>query len=132
MTKEQGLQLSEKKKVLIVEDDEDVRDPLVMMLNTLGYETHEAEDSLAALIILEDIPNIDLLFTDVVLPGSMNGKELAQVARRRYRTLNILLTSGYPAKDLPEGHELDEEFYLLAKPYTLKELTERMKVAMEE
>ncbi|MDP6885118.1 MAG: ATP-binding protein, partial [Rhodospirillales bacterium] len=96
-----------KKTVLLVENDKAVREVMVMVLNGLGCETHEAEDGLEALEVLDRVPRIDLLFADVVLPNGMSGTELAYEARSRDRDIKVLLTSGYSAQSLVQEGKLD-------------------------
>ena len=128
---EQVVHARKGKSVLVIEDNADVRASLVMLLNTLGYETYEAEDGPAALAVFEVFPNINLLLADVVLPGGMNGLDLAHEARRRNETIGVVLISGYPKERLTKDGKFDEEFDLLEKPYTLDELEERLRAAME-
>src|SRR3546814_11591790 len=85
--------------VLVVEDDEAVREHSVEILSELGYRVFEASDGPAALEILERQSDIALLFTDVGLPGGMNGRQLADEACRRRASLRVLFTNGYARKD---------------------------------
>jgi PAS domain S-box-containing protein len=119
-----------KKTVLLVENDKAVREVMVMVLNGLGCETHEAEDGLEALEVLDRVPRIDLLFADVVLPNGMSGTELAYEARSRDRDIKVLLTSGYSAQSLVQEGKLDEEFDLIPKPYAINELKERLRTIL--
>jgi CheY-like chemotaxis protein len=107
--------------VLIVEDDPSVRRVSVRRVSELGYHVIEAENGPDALRHLEQGPPVDLLFTDVIMPGGMTGVELAQQVRRRFPGLAVLLTSGYAE---PELLRLDgiEEWRLLKKPYTAADL----------
>ncbi|HUB16146.1 MAG TPA: ATP-binding protein, partial [Acetobacteraceae bacterium] len=81
--------------ILIVEDEHDVRSFTRETLQELGYEVREAASGSAALRALEASPNLRLLFTDIGLPGGMNGRQLAEEARRRRPELKVLLTTGY-------------------------------------
>ena len=103
--------------LLVVEDDAQVRQLAVRMLRSLGYQTVEAGDGENALKMLEQVPGVALLFTDVVLPGGMNGIELAKTARRLCPELKVLFTSGYPKDALARQGPLDKDVTLLAKPY---------------
>jgi two-component system NtrC family sensor kinase len=108
-------------KILMVEDDAEVRHVVAAELEELGYQVLLAEDGRVALDILERGTDVDLLFSDVVMPNGIRGDELARRARRLRPDLKILLTSGYSAADLEERRSL-REFRLLAKPYRAEEL----------
>ena len=84
-----------KEIILIVEDDTDVRAFLAASLGVLGYQVLEAEDGSASLALMDGTAQIDLLLTDVVLPHGMNGREIAEEARKRYPEIKVLFTSGY-------------------------------------
>ena len=129
--KDKGHRPIGKKTVLIVENDEAIRNMLVIVLNSIGLETHEAEDGLEALEALGRISHIDLLFTDVVLSDGMSGTELAHEARDRDRDIKVLLTSGYSEQALAQEGKLDEEFDLFPKPYSITELVERLRTVLE-
>ena len=105
-------------KVLLVEDDADVRETTVMLLKTLGCEVREAEDATPVLDILREDENIDLLLSDVVLPGGTNGIELAQKATQLRPELRVILVSGYPEAALEKAGLRDTGFAMLAKPYS--------------
>ena len=81
--------------VLVAEDDESVRETVVAMLNELGYRVLKAKDAQAALTIIESGMPIDLLFSDVIMPGPLKSTELARKARERMPNLAVLFTSGY-------------------------------------
>lgn len=108
--------------ILVVDDDTAVRTTVVMQLKSLGYTVHEANGAQAALQIIASPSRIDLLLTDVVMPGGMNGKELAAEARRQRAGLLVLFTSGFPgtAPDGDVAFETDD--VLLSKPYRKQEL----------
>jgi two-component system NtrC family sensor kinase len=108
-------------KILMVEDDAEVRHVVADELRDLGYQVLLAEDGHAALGILERGTDVDLLFTDVVMPKGLRGDELARRARRFRPDLKIILTSGYSTADLEERRSL-REFRLLAKPYRAEDL----------
>ncbi len=112
--------------VLVVEDDPDVRAHSANLLRELGYDVLEAEDGAAALSILQAGPAIDLLFTDVGLPG-MNGRELAERARRLRPHLKVLFTSGYAQEALVHGGRLDAGVELLAKPFSITRLADKLR-----
>jgi CheY-like chemotaxis protein len=108
--------------ILVVEDDPDVRRSVLMLLEMLGYDTREAGNGVAALELLERDAGIDLLFTDMVMPGGMGGLELAREAVRRHGKLKVLMTSGYPEKALEKAGHSGSRFALLGKPYSNTEL----------
>jgi PAS domain S-box-containing protein len=108
-------------RILVVEDDARVRRLTVTRLQDLGYVALEAEDGAAALRILADDPQIDLLFTDMVMPGSLTGIELAHLAKERRPKLAVIITSGYAEPDsVAQG--LAEGAVWLRKPYTASDL----------
>ena len=112
--------------VLVVEDDPDVRELVIRLLGDLGCATVEAEDGRMALARLEDNPDIDLLFTDVVLPHGMSGPEMAREARRHRPNLKIVFTSGYPDKEIRDPAWEGERPQIVSKPYTRAELAEAL------
>jgi PAS domain S-box-containing protein len=113
--------------VLMVEDNKDLRAVTVSQLADLGYRTLEAENAKAALRILAQHPEIDLLFTDIIMPGGMTGSELAREARRLYPKLKILLTSGYTARAMANGFHDIEGLELLNKPFRKRDLAQRLR-----
>jgi PAS domain S-box-containing protein len=102
--------------VLVVEDDADVREMLIEMLSDLGYQTSVAESGAQALALLRQHPDIDLLFTDVVMPAGMSGTDLARTVRRLHPKVKILLTSGYAGIE-PQATAARREFPFITKPY---------------
>ncbi|MEE4152872.1 MAG: PAS domain S-box protein [Erythrobacter sp.] len=112
-----------KVRILIVEDHPQVRLQAERVLERLGYETRTAHDGKAALAIIEAGHRFDLLFTDVIMPGGMNGKQLADEIKRRSPEVRVLFTSGYPAAAFDQlGIEEIRETFLLRKPYRIAEL----------
>jgi PAS domain S-box-containing protein len=109
--------------VLIVEDDPGVRELVVMMLSQLGHKTIEAEDAVAALARLEEHPHVDVLFTDVVLPGGASGVDLVERARTKWPDLKIIYTSGYPDGELPQLSSGNDASFI-RKPYRKGELAQ--------
>jgi len=112
--------------VLVVEDDPAVRTYLSSQLRTLGYRVKSAADAREALMELEHA-RPDLLFTDVVMPGDMNGGELADHARRLFPDLKVLFTSGYAQDALVEGGRLRPDVHLLGKPYRRSDLASKLR-----
>ena len=119
------------KIILVVEDSDEVRAHSVAVLRELGYEVLEAADATAAIDILERAPRIDLLFTDVVLPG-MSGRELATAALERWPGLKVLFTSGYSRDAIVHHGRLDADVDLISKPFTFDQLAARVSQALSE
>lgn len=118
--------------VLVVEDDEVSREIAVKMLEKLGYCTLQAATGRVALEMLRaEGPAIDALFTDIVLPGDMNGFDLARRARELYPDIKVLYTSGYSENALPE-YQLGIGEVLISKPYRKSSLAEKMRGVMEK
>ena len=116
--------------VLVVEDDHGVRDFAASVLRELGYCVLEASNGEVALEVLERETHIDLLFTDVVMPGRLNGADLAGVARQTRPSLRVLFTSGYTTR-LLEKNWPAEEAALLRKPYRSLDLAERVRTILD-
>jgi PAS domain S-box-containing protein len=112
-------------RVLLVEDDDDVRLYGAEALRTLGYRVFEAADGRVALRILEEHPEIALLFTDVGLPG-LNGRKLAEEAKRRAPSLKILYTTGYARNAIVHNGVLDSGVDFLGKPFTTDALGRKL------
>jgi PAS domain S-box-containing protein len=113
--------------VLVVEDDEDVRGTVIDMLSELGYRVLKAKDAQSALVIVESGVPIDVLFTDVVMPGALRSPELARKARERLPNIAVLFTSGYTDNAIVHGGKLDEGVDLLSKPYTREALARKIR-----
>jgi CheY-like chemotaxis protein len=112
--------------VLVVEDDPGVRAYSVETLRGLGYRVIEAQDAQAALTALDAEAGIDLLFTDVGLPG-VNGRQLADEVKRLYPGLPILFTSGYTRNAIVHNGMLDPGVHLLNKPFTIEQLAAKVR-----
>jgi CheY-like chemotaxis protein len=124
---EQPLPLSVRAEtILVVEDEDAVRAFSVEMLRELGYNVLEAADAHAALRVLEAQAGIDLLFTDVGLPGGVNGRALADEALKRWPGLKVLFTSGYTRNAIVHGGKLDPGVALLGKPFTYAALAQKV------
>jgi PAS domain S-box-containing protein len=117
--------------VLIVEDDEEVRTTVVEMLSDLGYRVLKAKDAQSALAIVESGVPIDMLFTDVVMPGPLRSTELARKARERLPTIAVLFTSGYTDNAIVHAGRLDEGIELLSKPYTHEALARKFRYVLQ-
>jgi PAS domain S-box-containing protein len=117
--------------VLVVEDDNLVRQYVVTQIESLGYKTLEAGNATEALKIIDDTDAIDLLFTDVIMPGSMNGRQLVDEALKRRPALKTLFTSGYTENAIVHHGRLDTGVLLLAKPYRKSELARMLRMALD-
>jgi len=113
--------------ILVVEDDEDVRQHTVELLRELGYDVIEAPDGPSALYLIDRGSDIQLLFTDVALPGGMNGRELAEAARRRAPELKVLFTTGYARNAVMRHGALDPDVELIVKPFTYASLATKIR-----
>ncbi|MDR6643829.1 PAS domain S-box-containing protein [Luteibacter sp. 1214] len=113
--------------ILVAEDDEAVRETVVGMLGELGYRVLKARDAESALSIIESGIAIDLLFTDVVMPGPLRSPQLARKAVERQPGIAVLFTSGYTENAIVHGGRLDEGVELLSKPYTREQLARRVR-----
>jgi len=113
--------------VLVVEDDEQVRLTVVDMLTDLGYRVLRAGDAASALTVIDSGIHIDLLFTDVVMPGPLRSPELARKARQRLPEVAVLFTSGYTENAIVHGGRLDPGVELLGKPYTRDALARKVR-----
>src|SRR5205085_6885874 len=120
-------------RILVVEDDPEVLDVTVEMLRGFGYEVLTAPDGPSALAVLRRDADIDIVFTDIVMPRGMNGVELAREARRLRPDLRVLLASGYPAAVLAADHSAgdDGEFAFLSKPYRRAELADKLRALQD-
>jgi CheY-like chemotaxis protein len=116
--------------ILIVEDDIMVRRYVVAQIQSLGYRTLDAGNAVEALALIDRGDEIDLLFTDVMMPGAINGWQLAVEAINRRPSLKLLFTSGYAAKALVADRRLDAGALLLAKPYRKIELAKMIRAAL--
>jgi PAS domain S-box-containing protein len=117
-------------KILIVEDDALVRQYVVTQITSLGYSALEAANAVEALEIIDDEAGIDLLFTDIIMPGPMNGRQLADEAMRRRPALRTLFTSGYTENAIVHHGRLDYGVLLLAKPYRKSDLARMIRAAL--
>lgn len=113
--------------VLVLEDDDDVRASSIEMLRELGYNVIEAHDGPAALRVLEQQPRVDLLFTDVVLPGGMTGAQVAAQARATRPSLKVLFTTGYARNAIIHQGRLDKGVQLITKPFSFDDLAAKVR-----
>jgi len=120
----------DRETILVVEDDHLVRTFVVGQIQSLGYSTLAAVNAAEALVVIDGPQEIDLLFTDMIMPGSMNGRELADQARQRRASLKILFTSGYSNETIIHNGHLDAGVLLLAKPYRKSDLARMIRAAL--
>jgi len=118
--------------ILIVDDEDGLLQLADQCLSGLGYRTHLALNAAEALEILAAEDDIDLLFSDVAMPGGTNGYELAQRAAEQRPDLKILLTSGYSAKTISNDGLARFAAHLLSKPYRKRELAQRVRLVLDE
>ena len=118
--------------ILVVEDDEGVRSTVVDMLTDLGYRVLKAKDAQSALVVIESGIPIDVLFTDVVMPGPLRSTELANTRRDRLPAITVLFTSGYTDNAIVHGGRLDEGTDLLSKPYTREALARKVRQVLSD
>lgn len=116
--------------ILVAEDDEQVRATVVETLRELGYQVLLAGNAEAALAIVQSGMKIDLLFTDVVMPGRLSSPELARIARERLPGIAVLFTSGYTRNAITHGGRLDAGVELLSKPYAREDLARKIRHAL--
>jgi CheY-like chemotaxis protein len=116
--------------VLVVEDEPVVRDLIVEVLEDLGYRSFQAADGAAGLQILDASERIDLLITDIGLPG-MNGRQLADAARVRRSDLKILFITGYAENATISSGFLDPGMEMITKPFSVDALGHRVRTMIE-
>jgi len=117
--------------ILVVEDDALVRGFVINQLKGLGYKTIAASDSRAAMDVVERGEPFDLLFTDVVMPGGMSGRNLADAIVKRRPEIKVLYTSGYTDSAVVHHGRLDEGVLLLTKPYRKPQLAKMVRQALD-
>nr|WP_201724174.1 PAS domain S-box protein [Bradyrhizobium centrolobii] len=117
--------------ILVVEDDRLVRDYVLAQLHSLGYVTLQAANAAEALAIVATGKPFDLLFTDVIMPGKMNGRQLADELQKTRPDLKVVYTSGYTENAIIHHGRLDSGVLLLAKPYRKSDLARILRKALE-
>jgi CheY-like chemotaxis protein len=117
--------------ILVVEDDEALRVHATEILRELGYRVLEAGSGAAALKVLDRNRDIDLLFSDVVMPGGMNGRQLADEALRRRPELKVLFTTGYTRNAIVHHGRLDSGIHLIGKPFSFQELATKVRALLD-
>ena len=117
--------------MLVVEDDDGLRGHATETLRELGYRVLEAANGSEALQIVSSDAAIDLLFTDVVMPGGINGRQLADEAARKRPDLKVLFTTGYARNAIVEHGRLDAGISLITKPYSFHELAAKVRERLD-
>jgi CheY-like chemotaxis protein len=116
-------------KILYVEDNPGVRDRVAAQLKSLGYRVVVAANGADAIKELETNSDFDLLFTDVLMPGGMNGRQLAEASKKRFPSLSVLFTSGF-TKNVFGNSELNSGIQFLAKPFRRNEMAQKIRKAL--
>ena len=117
--------------ILVVEDDPLVRSHVTSLIASLGYKVIEAQDGASAVAVLSERSDIDLLFTDVIMPGGMTGKDVADAARRLHPGIKILFTTGYTDSSIVHEGRLDRDVALLGKPYRRAALAAKLREILD-
>jgi CheY-like chemotaxis protein len=126
-TQPEGQMRGGSETILVVEDDEGVRETAVSLLRNLGYTVLHAPEAQSALAIIESGVMLDLLFTDVVMPGPLRSPDLASKARECIPNLAVLFTSGYTQNAIVHAGRLDDGVELLGKPYSQEALARKVR-----
>lgn len=122
---------AQEETVLVVEDDDDVRAYSVDILRELGYRVIEAHDGPAALRLIDQQRRVDLLFTDVVLPGGLTGAQLAAQAKALRPSLKVLFTTGYARNAIIHHGRLDKGVQLIVKPFSFTDLAAKIRDVLD-
>ena len=117
--------------ILVVEDDEEVRRSSVEALREMGYQVLEAGDAMDGVRLIVDRGDIDLLFTDIGLPGGVNGRALADAARSAQPDLRVLFTTGYTRNAILHNGMLDKGVHFIAKPFNLEALAAKVREVLD-
>ncbi len=118
--------------ILVVDDDASLRAVAEAILSSLGYRIVTVANGKAALAALDETPDIDLLFTDMVLPGGMSGAELAERARQRRPALKVLFVSGYTGGAIEYGADLKAGERFLPKPYRKAQIAQTLRQLFDD
>jgi CheY-like chemotaxis protein len=117
-------------RILVVEDKDDVRKMAVVLLDSLGYRTVATDNAATALDLLNDGAEFDLLFTDIMMPGEMNGIDLAGEVRRRFPLMPIVFTSGFSNPERTHADAAALGATIISKPYRKTTLAESLRAAL--
>jgi PAS domain S-box-containing protein len=130
-TRREGIPSGEE-TILVVEDDAAVRKIAITLLTALGYRVLEANCGAQALALIDERQDIDLLFTDMIMPGGMTGAELARQALRQNPTLKVLFTSGYTDTVILDKEMLLSSEKILSKPYLRHQLAQKVREVLDD
>ncbi len=118
--------------VLVVEDNEDLRHLVVTFLSRLGYQVLEAGDGATANATLERTPGVDLLLSDVMLPGGRSGPDIVEEAQNHRPDLKALFMSGFTGLRMSRQGQLPVGIELLRKPFTKHDLAQKVRAVLDE
>jgi CheY-like chemotaxis protein len=121
-----GLVRGNRERILVVEDDHMLRPQVVSMIRALNYDVIAVENGEEALSYIRNGADIDLVFTDLIMPGDVSGRDLADDVRQHHSKLKVLLTSGYADEKIIGRVLLDENVSFLAKPYKMNDLSVKL------
>jgi CheY-like chemotaxis protein len=127
----EGLPRGRGETILVVEDDTDIRELAMIQLESLGYRVRVAPDGKSALASLGESSDIDLLLTDVVLPGGLDGRNLAKEVEQRFGRIKVLFMSGYTEHAVHFNDWVDQDADLLQKPFRRQELAKKVRAALD-
>jgi len=122
---------SGKETILVVEDDSFVRAHATLSLGSLGYKVVTAEDGAKGLKLLRENPDIDLVFTDIVMPGTMSGWQLAEAIKVEWPDLPVLFTSGYAQESVTRYSQIDAPIPFINKPYRKPQLAKQIREMLD-
>ncbi|MBE7636158.1 response regulator [Sneathiella sp. P13V-1] len=128
---EKGIAVTGDEIILIVEDDPDMRTLTVALVSSLGYQVREAKDANAALISLDKEGPVNLLLTDVILPGGLNGPQLADIVAEKFPYISTLFMSGYTEQAFIGSNLADRHSMLLQKPFSRSDLSSKIRMALQ-
>jgi CheY-like chemotaxis protein len=117
--------------ILVVEDHEDLRSYSTAVLRELGYRVLEAANGRSALEVLQAYNDVDLIFTDVVLPEGMDGRRLADEAQRRRPGVRVLFTTGYTRNAIVHNGRLDPDVHFISKPFSFNDLAAKVREVLD-
>jgi len=126
------INLAANEVILVVEDDEALRRTVTRMLKRYGYETIAVEDGPSALSVMKATEHIDLMLSDVILPGGMTGPEIIDAARDQHPDMKVLLMSGYTREAMLHRGEITEDIQLIQKPFSSQDLGLALREILEE
>ena len=118
--------------MLVIDDEHSVRLLVTEVLDSLGYTALEARDSNTGLAVLQSNARVDLLITDVGLPGGLNGRQIAEAARMQRPALKVLFITGYAESVATRNGSLPAGMQIMTKPFTMEELTMRIQRFLAE